>query len=194
MRLQPMMVPLKVEYDELRATMLEAIVDALEQETSLGKVIAPNEAGELPFTAVSLDVAPWHSWLGMSFRTPKESYGEHRYRPEEWRLFDLINSENSPSQPFRKLANYIAYLYAEGETADHQARAHFLFLAGAEALLDEQVQAALQAHGIAAPLITDSFVSSSFEYLVFDPDETLRANYCEIVLSLRLQARFGSTE
>jgi hypothetical protein len=68
--------------------------------------------------------------------------------------------------------------------------AHLIFLAGAEALLDPRVAQLLVELGINAPTYRDSFPSPLFEYMVFDFDKTVSANYCEIVLANRVTAKW----
>jgi isopentenyldiphosphate isomerase len=62
-------------------------------------------------------------------------------------------------------------------------------MAGAEALLHPNVARLLNEFGIDAPELTDTFVSSPFEYIVTDSDETVKSNYCDIVLANRVIQR-----
>jgi hypothetical protein len=66
---------------------------------------------------------------------------------------------------------------------------HIIFLAGAEALLDPKVAELLRCFNIDAPTLQDRFISSSFQYIVVDPDQTLKSNYCDLVLANRVTKR-----
>ena len=44
--------------------------------------------------------------------------------------------------------------------------------------------------GINAPTYVDSFASRVFEYMVFDFDGTVKANYCELVMANRVTAKW----
>ena len=58
------------------------------------------------------------------------------------------------------------------------------------ALLDLRVANRLGEIGVNAPVYGDEFLRGGFEYMVFDPDETVRVNYCELVLANRVTARW----
>jgi len=115
---------------------------------------------------------------------------ERRYNSADWEYFDFVS--NSSFAGLQPAADFIRQAYvSEGE--DSPARhemAHLVFLAGAEALLDRRVAACLCEIGVNAPAYGDEFLQRPFEYMVFDPDETVRVNYCELVLANRVTSKW----
>jgi hypothetical protein len=112
---------------------------------------------------------------------------QHRYRSVEWRHHDF--TRDCESATLRDAARYVQEIYL-GSSYNREI-AHLIFLAAGEALLDPAVAVYLQGIGIDAPVWTDEF-ASGFEYIVVDEDQTVKANYCEIVLVNRVTARLQS--
>lgn len=140
-------------------------------------------------TGISLDLVPWHSAIGLSFRTGMEHCSEDRYCNVEWAYFGVVSNETCAE--FQQAVDFVHEAYTS-ETSNHLARemAHLIFLAGAEALLDPHVALAFSALGIEAPVCGSDFMPRPFEYMVFDFDETVPGNYCELVLANRVTARW----
>jgi hypothetical protein len=88
----------------------------------------------------------------------------------------------------REAGQLIQELYVSAGEQHYREMAHLVFLAGAEALLDRRIGEQLRKLGVNAPIVTDGFSHHRF-YMVFDPDESIRANYCEIVVANRITAR-----
>jgi hypothetical protein len=140
-------------------------------------------------TGISLDLVPWHGALGISIRRSTECSEDVRYCNVEWAYFDVVS--NDTCAEFQQAVDFIHGAYTS-ENSNHLARemAHLIFLAGAEALLDPQVALAFSELGIKAPVCGADFMPRPFEYMVFDFDETVPGNYCELVLANRVTARW----
>ena len=82
----------------------------------------------------------------------------------------------------------------------HLEIAHLIFLAGAEALIDATVRdrfyeildSIQDSSTFSGQLSLEGKLSANdgwFEYVLSDPDEQCRANYCDIVLASEIKAR-----
>jgi hypothetical protein len=173
-----------------RSVLLDGIVDALAfRASSIGAIKrVPNV--EFPISGMALDMAPWHGGLGLSLRMVSEFEDERRYNSADWEYFDLVSNSTFPG--LQPAADFIQQAYiSEGEESPaRHAMAHLLFLTGAEALLDARVARRLCEIGVNAPVYGNEFLRRPFEYMVFDPDGTVRVNYCELVLANRVTARW----
>jgi hypothetical protein len=178
------------DFSQCRSVLLQGILDALLARAEVIASIKRIPNIEFPISGVSLDMAPWHGGIGLSLRQAAEFEAERRYDVAAWEYFDLVSE--STFAGLRPAAEFIRDAYgSEGE--DSPARhemAHLVFVAGAEALLDPLVAQRLRELGVNAPIFRDEFLRGGFEYLVFDPDGTVRANYCELVLANRVTARW----
>jgi hypothetical protein len=142
-------------------------------------------------SGVSLDLVPWHSALGLSIRQRTEHGADIRYCNVDWEYCDLVSNQTCPE--LQRAADFIHEAYTSEDSNDvAKEMAHMIFLAGAEALLDAQVAMAFSKLGINAPVCGDNFMPRGIEYMVFDFDGTVRANYCELVLANRVTARWWS--
>src|SRR5436309_15189966 len=147
---------------------LEALIDSAE---ALGS-IERDARGEIPVTGISLDIFPWHAAVSMSMRLRSDSLAGHRHDIGDWEYNDL--SIWWTHNHFEEAGEYVRRFY-EGGGDECRERAHLIFLAGAEALLDPRIGEQLQSFGIDAPIQTDHFGPDHvFEYIVFDGDGTVR--------------------
>lgn len=113
--------------------------------------------GDIPAAGLSLDLAPWHGRIGLSLRLADDF---------PMAIF-AMTAPTGCTSTLRPLVD----------------RAHLIFLAGAEALLRPTVAEFLRELGIAAPVMTDPLAPHDFEYIIADPDATVVANYCDIVIA-----------
>jgi hypothetical protein len=173
--------------DECRRLLLEGILGALEAKAADIQAIGRTVHGECPISGVSLDMAPWHCALGLSLRLNSE-VGDDRYDIAGWQYFDFVSQQSFPG--LQPVADFIGEAYCSEGEFYRREMAHLIFLAGAEALLDERAATYLIGLGLEAPILGSEFGQRYFEYMVFDPDCTIRANYCELVLANRVTARF----
>lgn len=111
-----------------------------------------------------------------------------------WENFDLAS--NLTFTGLQASAELVKQAYDSVGQEYAVEMAHLIFLAGAEALLDVRVPECLGKLSVRAPVFTDGFMKGCFEYMVFDEDGTVHANYCELVLANRVATRwlrgFGS--
>jgi hypothetical protein len=176
-------------YSRCRTLILHGILESLHSSRDTIDSIEKPPGIEYPINGMSLDVVPWHGALGISLRHWTECDDEKRYCNTEWAYFGLASDQSTPA--LKTAADFIHDAYiSENSNLVAIDMAHMIFMAGAEALLDPQVANLLLEYGINAPTWSDHFVSRIFEYMVFDFDGTVTANYCELVLANRVAARW----
>jgi hypothetical protein len=144
---------------------------------------------DMEINGVSLDIYPWHEYFALSFR---DSGNTVRYNSADWKYYELVSSQENKAPPIKKAAELITRSYTEAEDNGLQLTeaAHLIFLAGAEVLLNRAVATKIRASGLEAPIIGTGFPQDRcFEYMVFDVDRTIAANYCEIVIANRVTDR-----
>ena len=170
-----------------------AIVDALVDCSDYIAQIERTGRGDLPISGIALELFPWHSSLGLSLRSTNDfPAGESRYDSADWEHFDFTNECDLPT--IDNAIELMGELYemGRGDTFELTETAHLTFVAGAEALLLPNVCDTLNKLDVRAPKLSDSFVSSPFQYIVMDEDETVKSNYCDIVLANRVTQRLAS--
>ena len=173
------------DLERIRGPLLCAILDALEFARPRIEAI-PNAKKEI--NGISYDLYRWHKYVAISFR---EAGAVVRDNPADWKYFEIVSSVTTRS-PFLDTAAEL--IDREWNNAEERGlrlteAAHLIFLAGAEVLLDASVARMLQNMGVDATEVRDGFLPKPFEYMVLDPDQTVRANYCEIVMANRATAR-----
>lgn len=178
------------DFSHGRSVLLQGILDALDDRADVIASIERIPHVDYPVSGIALDMAPWHAGIGLALRLASEFEHNRRYNSAELAHFDLVSNTTFPG--LQPAADFIdRALSSEGE--EHSAwrqMAHLIFLAGAEALLDARVALRLRELGVEAPVYGDEFMERGFEYMVFDPDRVVRANYCELVLANRVTARW----
>jgi hypothetical protein len=176
-------------FSQCRSLILQGILEGLALRADKIAAIEKVPNVEFPVNGVSLDLVPWHGALGVSLRLCTEFELEIRYCNVEWAYFDLVSNANCPV--LQRAADFVHQAYTS-ENSNSMARemAHLIFLAGAAALLDPSVAHLLVELGINAPTCRDDFLSPLFEYMVFDFDQTVRVNYCELVCANRVTAKW----
>ncbi len=185
-----MATSLKQQCDNCREAILAAIIDALHERADYIASIERTPRGDIPVTGLALELFPWHKSLGLSLRLSSDfPQGEFRYDSADWPHFAFTDGCKSPS--IEAAVSLVTEIYEQGNQPDNELTemAHLTFMAGAEALLHPSVARLLNECGIDAPDITDHFVSSPFQYIVTDVDQTVKANYCDIVLAGRVTQR-----
>src|SRR5262249_9929969 len=142
----------------------------------------------LPITGVALDLAPWHAGVGLALRLSSDTTDSlRRYRSVEWKHFNFFSKENC--EALIPVGAYIQKAYRSTGKRGCLDRAHLIFLAGADALLDRKVALFFQRLGVNAPVVKERLGRHSFEYIVIDPDGTIGANYCDLILAMRVTKR-----
>jgi hypothetical protein len=181
------------DFSACRSKILDAVMDQLREQSNY---IVGIEEGVNRISGLSLDIAPWNGHLSLSLRLADDfplGQRENRYSPVEWRHFDF--TRDCDSVVLRNAGQYVQGIYltseqnlAKGIRAVHVA--HLIFLAAAEALISPAVAMHLQGLGVNAEAWENDFAPGAFEYIVVDPDQTIKANYCELVLANRVTARW----
>lgn len=178
---------MKKEYEQCREILLNAVVSALEEGKQYIVNIERTARGDLPITGIALELAPWHGFVALSLRGQSDfPEGQSRYDSADWTHFNF--TETFTSSALQKARSFTENLYRQPDESGRE-RAHIIFLAGAQALLDPKVAESLCCLDIKAPTLRDHFVSSFFQYIVVDPDETLKSNYCDLILANRITER-----
>lgn len=185
-----MTTPLKEQFTACREAIRIAIFDALKECEQYIASIERTARGDSCVSGIALELFPWHGSLGLSLRLTSDfPLGGFRYDSADWIHYNFTNDCKSPS--IDAAIALVTQIYHSGkESGDTLCEmAHLTFMAGAEALLAPQVSGLLNQFGIGAPLITDTFISSPFQYIVMDVDQTVKSNYCDIVLANRITRR-----
>jgi len=178
------------QWEQCRAALIIAIIDSIDERADYLTSIERTSNGDIPATGIALELFPWQGEFGLSLRLVSDfPLGESRYDSADWPHFNFTDGCKSTS--IRAAVSVVTQIYERGREPGNVLRdmAHLAFMAGAEALLDPKVSRLLQQFGIDAPPLTDTFVSSPFQYIVTDVDQTVKANYCEIVLANRVTQR-----
>ena len=188
---------MKFEFSKCRGLVLEAILAEL--DVGAGRFTPDNDSGEDKIAAssvsgIGLDFSPWHRQLMLGLREQEKWDEAIRYRIGDWKYYPLNKPDFPPSLPqTAAAADFAGDVYDSAAEMRPIEVAHLMFLAAAKALVDPAVTDRLQQLGNDAPFITDDFPSSRvFEYVVTDGDESIAANYCEIVIANRLTNRLKS--
>lgn len=187
---------MKFDFDKCRSLMLDATLSELVVNESTIAQVPGFEAGGHGFrrnvSAISLCIAPWDRSFELALRDEDEKRDKSIcYCEGDWKLYPLGGLE-PPSNPQKTaVEDYFNSVYCSIENAEAAREiAHLMFLAAAEALLDHSVTTLLQKYHIDAPYVDDGFYfSRCFEYIVTDPDKSIDANYCEVVLANRITQR-----
>jgi hypothetical protein len=137
-----------------------------------------------------LELSPWNGGFGLSLRlTADYPMGGYRYESGDWVHSCFTEGCEAPS--IETACSIVARFYerAAALSIKKTEMGHLTFLAGAEALLDLTVAKSLNGLGIRAPELKDTFVTSAFDYIVMDEDETVKSNYCDMVIANRVADR-----
>jgi hypothetical protein len=176
---------MKNDFIECQYVLFDATSNVLRESSPYINSIERTARGDLPVTGLSLDLYPWHGAITLSLRLSSDfPLGENRYEIGDWKYHDFPSAWKTTC--FQEAGHFLQRFYRAGGQDEFQARAHLVFLAGAEVLLDPRIAEQLQSLGIDAPIKTEYFISHYFEYIVLDSDETVKANYCEIVMANRV--------
>jgi hypothetical protein len=182
--------PLRAQLHECGRAILTAIADGLRERADYIAAIPRTSNGQVPVTGIALELSPWHGAFALSLRLSSDfPIGKNRYNSADWTHFAFTEGCRSPS--IAKVGAIISDFYQQGQephTELHEM-AHLIFLAGAEVLLDPAACNILREFGVDAPLLEGGFVATHFQYILTDPDETMKSNYCDIVLSNRMTKR-----
>jgi hypothetical protein len=175
-------------FDKCKAVLFDGALAAFEQSADYMLSLERSAQGAIPVNGVSYDISPWHGSLGLSLRVA-HPLGEYEDNSVDWQHFDFVSDRSCAR--LREAADFITTAYYSGgeDPLICQEMAHLIFLAGAEALLHRRIAEHLQKLGINAPVVEDRLSTRSEFYMVFDPDATMRANYCVLVLANRVTAR-----
>ena len=181
---------LKEQCDACREAILRAIIDSLQERTDYIAQIERTPRGDVPVSGIALELFPWHARMGLSLRLTSDfPLGTSRYGSANWPHFDFTVGCHAPS--IVTAISLVTQIYDRGNEPgiDRRDMAHLAFMAGAEALLHPQVSRLLNDFGINAPTLTDTIVTSPFQYIVIDADQTVKSNYCDIVMANRVALR-----
>ena len=177
------------DFTACRRVLLRAVLAALRSRAKKIQAIERGGGGQLPtITGVSLDLAPWHGGVGLSLRIAADPTDPVRhFSSVEWKHFGFLSPENCPA--LEPIGEYIQKCCRAKGQRGSLDMAHLIFLAGADALLDKKVAAFFQEVGVDALVIRAKLEAHDFDCVVVDPDGTIKANYCELVLANRVTRR-----
>jgi hypothetical protein len=183
-----------IDIGNLRKVLLDGILAGLDDGVAVLQSIPKLPSGEMRIiSGLSLELYPWHEYFALSLRDVSPGAKARYYNPAEWGYFEFVSSMRSKAPAVIQAAQVITVLYNNAEKQDGielVEAAHLIFLCGARALMHESVARKLQSFGIKAPVHSEKFRESrAFEYMVFNSDETIALNYCELVLANRVTKR-----
>lgn len=177
------------DFTACRRVLFQGVMAGLRSQAKKIQAIERGGGGQLQtITGVSLDLAPWHGGVGLSLRIAADPTDPvRRLSSVEWKHFGFLSPENCPA--LEPVGEYIQKCYRAKGQRGSLDMAHLIFLAGADALLDKKVAGFFQEVGVDAPVIRAKLEPHCFDYVVLDPDGSLKANYCELVLAMRVTRR-----
>ena len=141
------------DYQICRELFLNAIHAVLEADGDYITSIERTTRGDLPINGLSLEIYPWHEYCTLSIRLSSD---KNCYNPVDWQHFEFAPSTSDQISQLCAVAEYAAEVYVpllEEQPSKARDLAHLIFLAGAEALLNESVAQRLRAFEIDAPTI-----------------------------------------
>lgn len=195
---------LEEQYDECKHRIRSSVLEALNQSAEYVRKITQGPDETQVVSGIALDICPWHESIGLSLRLESEysALGEMsddmqlRYNSANWAHFGFTDNFEIPSLPGANRLIAKIYEQGDGDSEDHDIVspsprdfAHLIFMAGADALLDTDISTILNNLGIDAPDVDEDFIPGPFDYIVTDPDGSLDANYCDIILANRVMKR-----
>ncbi len=195
---------LEEQYDDCKHTIRSYVVEALNESAEYIRKVTQGTEETQTITGIALDICPWHEDIGLSLRLHSEYYalGEMRndmawrYNSANWAHFGFTDNFEIPSLSGANRLIAEIYEQGDGDSEDHgivspspRDFAHLIFMAGADALLDTDISTILNNLGIDAPDVDEDFIPGPFDYIVTDPDGSLDANYCDIILANRVMKR-----
>ncbi|MEM9541108.1 MAG: hypothetical protein AAGA60_16595 [Cyanobacteria bacterium P01_E01_bin.42] len=171
-------------YDRCAQCIRDGIIHALQLQTQYIQNIQKSKDYQSRIRALSFDVYPWHQYVALSIRLNSDTVENN---PAEWSHFEFISTVECDSIPLKKAAEYITQQYESAEEQGISARemAHLLFLASAEALLSSDVIILLQKMGVELEDSDDPLDFQRVKLCVWDVDESISANYCDIIRANR---------
>lgn len=174
----------------LLGALRSSLVHALRAARSNFEGIPLSPRGFRPVTAISLDLHLQQGYVEVSLRT----MGEGRSLSiGDWSLAGFLSSLSGPrDEELSALASVALSFYHQIADSDYSSRAdraHLLYLLSAEVLLDRQVAEILNDYKINAPFFGSALGGHPFTYVVLDPEEMIRGNYCEIVRANQVTSR-----
>lgn len=172
------------------------ILDGLEICTPQLRTIVDNDNPLFPLNAMALSIIPWFSQAEIAFRTQTDPKTLQVAEWEHYYFFsDLCNCHSGPLATAAQYSREAWEQPPDGLT--HLQMAHLIFLAGAEALIGSTVrtrfyeildtlQDSCTFNGQFSLEENLSAYDGWFEYIVSDPDEKCRSNYCDIVQASKI--------
>lgn len=175
---------MKFKFAECRKVLHRALVEALAENS--GRIRELQKTEEI--WAISYDILPWDPYVGIAFRVKSESGHDSSLNSSGWNHSHFIEDISCKHLKPARDYTHTAYGSASGGLSSQEI-AHLIFLAAADALLDESIASLLQSFGVNAPVIEDSLAGGYFKFVVLDDDGTIKANYCDIIRSNRVTRR-----
>lgn len=189
------------EYEICKSLMLGGLLQALEIKKPELSTFLKHPIGTTTIHRMCLDIHPWHNSIMISFCHEEDNHKDIA----TWRYFHFIGSETEEFPLLKQAANYITTFYDptyfmeddeefeeweenEDEEIDSNLKAHIIFLAGAEVILNEKVAHILRECGIdTAPIFEHPLQGyrSDFFLVENNNNDQIEANYCDIVRANR---------
>ncbi len=176
-----------LDLEQLAQSFRDDLVAALKAAAPHFEALPVTPRGHRSHSGLSLDLFIQHGYVQVSLREADERQLQGNIG--DWANQGFLSSRSGPcDEELGRLASTIASVDANWQGESHDLR-HLLFVAAARALLDPQVAELLRSHRINAPCHAAELGGHPFAFYVMDPDEMLRANYCDIVRAQRITAR-----
>jgi len=177
------------DYNTCKELILKGILESINDKKDEILAFPKHPIGTSTIKGMSLDIFPWHNLVQISFCDDADSFKEEHIA--EWKYFNFVSSnEDNYHRSLELAANYISSFWEGSDEEDEddyfierRLRAHIIFLAGAEAILDKSVSELLLDCGLDQCKYSEHPFDTGRFFLVCDDDQTLSANYCEIVKS-----------
>jgi hypothetical protein len=175
---------MKFDFTECRSILHRALIDGLAANSSRIRALQAKEE----IWAIAYDIIPWDPYIGVAVCL-KNEIDRSGLHSGGWKNSHFI--ENISTKAFDSAVEYTfqAYESVSEDPKRCQDVARLIYLAAADALLDEGVAVLLQSLGVNAPVIRDKLPWNYFKYVVTDADGVIKANYCDIICANRATRR-----
>ncbi len=180
------------QFDEWQSILLAALTDVLRRAASFVQAIEPSEDGHRPINGIAYELAPWFGYIDVCLRDESDRIPDYPRSSDSpgWKYPGILD-EIGDSAETLKARELIQEVYEQSQGHNATRTAHLLFIAAAQALLEPEIVTLLKAAGIDAWVLPDYFdilpsrtrlEIGHFDFIVEDPDGTVRGNYCDLVL------------
>ena len=179
------------QYQAAANSMRDDLIRALRAAKTEFEAIPVTPRGHRSIAGMSLELFVQEGYVQVSLRTDDDKWKSRTIG--DWQFAGFLSSVEGPCErEMRRIAKTMKSLYSQIPKNDAYGRAdrcHMIYLAAAEAIMDEHVVGVLNSYMIEAPVFGDALGSDPFTFFVYDNDRNLDGNYCDIVRGHRVTAR-----